>query len=60
MDLIRIDVTKHISVGTFINFVWVTIGENFLSVLKLDYYSFDYLITIPVDLSSLPTFFAEI
>jgi len=28
--------------------------------IMLDYYSFDYLITIPVDLSSLPAFFAEI
>ena len=34
MDLIRIDVTKQnggVSVRTFVNFVWVTIGENFLS-----------------------------
>jgi len=30
MDLIRIDVTNGgVSVGTFVNFVWVTIGENF-------------------------------
>jgi len=33
MDLIRIDVTKQnggisVSVGTFINFVWMTIGEK--------------------------------
>jgi len=26
----------------------------------LDYYSFDYLTNIPVDLSSLPAFFADI
>ena len=34
IDLIRIDVTKQnggVSVGTFIHFVWVTIGEKILS-----------------------------
>ena len=28
--------------------------------IMLDYYSFDYLITIPVNLSSIPAFFALI
>ena len=33
MDLIRIDLTKNggVSVGTFVNFVWMTIEENFLN-----------------------------